>query len=97
MTGLYSAPSDGTILLSSDEYILKDYNGKLLTIKEDEVIEVENIIEVENLYASILPTSATVYFVDDAEYITDGTCITNQIGDSSLKLKLKGDHLIVEV
>lgn len=59
-------------------------NSRLLYIKKEE----SEIIEVESLYASILPTIATVYFVESESQIVNETCITNKIGESNLKLKL---------
>ena len=58
--------------------------------------EDSTVFEVDALWATTLPTTATLYLVDDETYIDDDTAITYQVGESGLKLKLKGSHLIVE-
>jgi hypothetical protein len=86
---LYSNPiiTNWIRLLSSDDYILRDSNGIYLTVMDDE------FLDIANLYAGISSTTATAYISDDASNISEEACY---IGGSELKVKLQGNHLIVE-
>jgi hypothetical protein len=85
---------DGSIFLSAYDYMpIKAENYRLLHFEKNE----PELIQVENLYATILPTSATVHFAENETEITDETAITNKIGNSGLTLKLQDGHLIIEV
>lgn len=82
--------TNGTRLLSSESYILRDVNGLYLTSIDGD------LLDIANLYAGVVPTTATVYLSDDSTQINSEVCSINRIGESDIRAILQDGHLIVE-